>query len=360
LNDGSLLRMGSISNVVSDNRFVAAYHKGHNDNFNVGGFIQRISKDSAVSWSFDYFSDDFAPHHLVTVLPNGNLLMPVWRYHTEDESLALGRDPKHLTSGGLWIDSLVEMRPTADGAEIVWEWTASDHLVQDYDESKAKYGDLSEHPGRIDINYGKGYNIPEDFMHVNSAFYIEEYDQIVMTSYHYSELWVIDHSTTTEEAAGSTGGRYGRGGELLYRWGNPVVYGHDDTDDFVLYAVHDPKWLPDSRHFIMFDNNVSHGNSMLVEIAPPIQPDGSYVLDGDVYGPSQPAMAALSGFAAISGGSTGRRLTTASAGNGASSACQGASGSGVKSAHLLEDAAHFFLVEGAQGLRPDIARHAHR
>lgn len=68
---------------------------------------------------------------------------------------------------------------------------------------------MSENLGKIDINNGNGLNIPEDLMHVNSAFYIEEYDQIALTTYRYSEIWVIDHSTSTEEAAGSTGGRYG-------------------------------------------------------------------------------------------------------------------------------------------------------
>ena len=315
LDDGSILRAGSINDVAPDNRFVAAYRDGHNETFQIGGIVERISKDSEVVWSFEDYSDDHAPHHVVTVMPNGNLLFPVWRYHTRDEALELGRDPKHVSTGGLWIDSLVEVRPTADGAEVVWEWRASDHLVQDFDETKENYGQLTEHPGRIDINWGRGYNVPEDFMHVNSAFYIEELDQIVMTSYHYSELWVIDHSTTTEQAAGSTGGRYGRGGDLLYRWGNPWVYGHDDTDQFLLSAVHDPKWVSEKRHFIMFDNNIADsrrgiegGDSMVVEIAPPIQPDGSYTMTGGVYGPSQPVMAADLGVQATSVGTAQRMV----------------------------------------------------
>jgi len=317
LSDGSILRAASINAIAPENRFVAAYHKSHNDIFQIGGIVERIAKDGSVAWTYQYYGDTYAPHHVATVLPNGNLLMPVWRYHSEDEAKALGRDPKHLTSGGLWIDSLIEVQPGSGGSggQIVWEWHASDHLIQSFDKSKANYGDLAAHPERIDINYGKGENVPEDFMHVNSAFYIEDLDQIVVTLYHYSELWVIDHSTTTEEAKGSQGGKYGRGGDLLYRWGNPAAYGHTDYKGFQLSAVHDPKWLSQERHFILFDNNIADptrglhgGNSMLVEIAPPITAEGTYTLGEDgIYGPAQTVLAADLGIQASSVGTAERR-----------------------------------------------------
>jgi len=314
--DGSIIRAGSINNVAPDNRFVKNYTDAGNTTFQIGGIVERISKEGEVVWTFEYYSDDYAPHHVVTVMPNGNLLMPLWRYYTEVECIALGRNPNRLTSGGLWIDSIIEVRPTGDnGGEIVWEWNAADHLIQNFDPTKANFGSLAENPGRIDINYGSGLNIPEDFMHVNSAYYIEELDQIVFTTYHYSELWVIDHSTTTEEAAGSTGGRYGRGGELLYRWGNPYVYGRGDADAFLLSAVHDPKWVAGEGTFIMYDNNIADptralegGNSMVVEIEPPMTPDGSYVLGADgVYGPAETVLAADLGVAASSVGTADRR-----------------------------------------------------
>jgi len=315
--DGSIIRAGSINNVAPDNRFVKNYTDAGNTTFQIGGIVERISKEGEVVWTFEYYSDDYAPHHVVTVMPNGNLLMPLWRYYTEVECIALGRNPNRLTSGGLWIDSIIEVRPTGDnGGEIVWEWNAADHLIQNFDPTKANFGSLAENPGRIDINYGSGLNIPEDFMHVNSAYYIEELDQIVFTTYHYSELWVIDHSTTTEEAAGSTGGRYGRGGELLYRWGNPYVYGRGDADAFLLSAVHDPKWVAEDGTFIMYDNNIADptrglegGNSMVVEIEPPMTPDGNYVLGADgVYGPAETVLAADLGVAASSVG-TAQRLS---------------------------------------------------
>ena len=37
--------------------------------------------------------------------------------------------------------------------EIVWEWHATDHIVQDYDESKLNFGVVADVPNLIDINY---------------------------------------------------------------------------------------------------------------------------------------------------------------------------------------------------------------
>ena len=61
-------------------------------------------------------------------------------------------------------------------------------------------------------------------MHTNSVAYNPELDQIMLSIHEFSEVWIIDHSTTTEEAASHTGGRRGKGGDLLYRWGNPRAY----------------------------------------------------------------------------------------------------------------------------------------
>ena len=89
-----------------------------------------------------------------------------------------------------------------------------------------------------------------------------------MISVHeFSEIWIIDHSTTTAEAAGHTGGRSGKGGDLLYRWGNPRVYRAGTKADQTLFAQHNAQWiprgLPGEGHLLVF-NNGGH------------RPDGEY------------------------------------------------------------------------------------
>ena len=141
-------------------------------------------------------------------------------------------------------------------------------------------------------------------MHSNSVVYIEEFDQIILSVFNYSEFWIIDHSTTTEQAAGHTGGRYGRGGDILYRWGNPSAYDREDADVFNLSNLHDPNWVTELGNFILFHNNnenedrdIPGGNSEVVMLKPPMLPDGSYELGPDgVFGPAEPLLAADLGF----------------------------------------------------------------
>ena len=142
---------------------------------------------------------------------------------SEADAIAAGRIPSSVTGSEVHADSLVEIRPTGRTmGEVVWEWRLWDHLIQDRDREKANFGDVAAHPERVHVNFTV---VPDrrapDWTHFNAVAYNAKLDQVIVSLRNFSEIWVIDHSTSTKEAAGQTGGRSGKGGDLLYRWGNP-------------------------------------------------------------------------------------------------------------------------------------------
>jgi len=72
------------------------------------------------------------------------------------------------------------------GCDIVWRWSFWDHLVQDFDDSKAHFGVVAEEPGRLDVNVGVALldHLPQsgDWIHTNSVAYSAERDQILLSS----------------------------------------------------------------------------------------------------------------------------------------------------------------------------------
>ena len=110
-------------------------------------------------------------------------------------------------------------------------------------------------------------------------------DQIVLSVHGFSEIWVIDHSTTTSQAASHSGGNSGKSGDLLYRWSNPQAYDSGNAADQKLFVQHDARWietgLPGENHILIFNNGQGRpeGNySSVDEIVPPVNSDGSYAL----------------------------------------------------------------------------------
>ena len=111
-----------------------------------------------------------------------------------------------------------------------------------------------------------------------------------------NEIWVIDHSTTTEEAAGHTASRWGRGGDLLYRWGNPGAYGHAGDAERQLGFQHDVRWVSEGRpgagHLTLFNNRIGDPEpsySAVFELVPPTAGDGRYLVpDTGPFGPEEP------------------------------------------------------------------------
>ena len=68
-------------------------------------------------------------------------------------------------------------------------------------------------------------------------------DQIIFSVHNFSRFWIIDHSTSTAEAAGHKGGKSGKGGDILYRWGNPRGYAAGTKKDQTLFAQHNVHWI---------------------------------------------------------------------------------------------------------------------
>lgn len=227
-----------------------------------GGAIVEIRDwDNNLLWSFERNDENERLHHDIAPMPNGNILMIVWEYVTDEVAIQAGRDTTKLAQGELWPEKIIEVNPDTD--EIVWEWHVMDHLIQDFDETKDNYGVVSEHNELIDINWDQHDGHP-DWLHANSLDYNEELDQIMISIPYFDELWVIDHTTTTEEAAGHTGGFTNHGGDLIYRWGNQEAYQMGDESDQILYFQHDAHWAnefippshPDFGSVVVFNNRV--------------------------------------------------------------------------------------------------------
>ena len=289
LHDGSIIRP-TVLDALSRFGFFAAGGTGA---------IQRIAWDGTLIWEFDYASVDALMHHDIEVLPNGNVLMMAWEVKTAEEAIAAGRDPDLLRDDVLYPEVILEIEPVgATGGNIVWEWRVWDHLSQDYDSAADNFVAVGEHPELIDLNFIEATRAPTgegDWNHMNSIDYNEELDQIILSVRQFSELWVIDHSTTTEEAASHSGGNRGKGGDLLYRWGNPQAYRAGDASDQQLFVQHDAQWiepgLPGAGNILIYNNGTGRPEgaySTADEIVPPVDELGNYSLTpGQAYGPQE-------------------------------------------------------------------------
>lgn len=260
-----------------------------------GGGVQKITWDGTVIWDYQYHDmPSYSATHEAIMLPNGDVLMLATEYKSYDDAVQAGRDPSlYINPGDHVLDSdyIIEVHPTGPTSGIiVWEWHIWDHLIQDYDVTKSNYGVVSQHPELMNINY---IGDPEEldalgWLHSNSLDYNASRDQILLSLRNPSEIYVIDHSTTIQEAAGHTGGTYGHGGDFIYRWGNPAAY--DQSGSRMLHYQHSVKWVPSGYpgvgHITIFDNCAGATYSKALEIIPPLNPDGTYYKTGGIYGPT--------------------------------------------------------------------------
>lgn len=260
----------------------------------VGGIVEMFDWDGNLVWEFVYSSDDYRLHHDIYPMPNGNILVLAATVMSNEETILAGRDPNLVSGAGiLYNEQILEIKPIGtNDYSIEWEWNFNDHLIQDYDDTKNNYGVIEEHPEKLDINFLNDRIPAENWLHVNSIQYDETLDQIVISSRNLSELFIIDHSTTTEEASGDIGGTYGKGGDFLYRWGNPVAYRQGNEDNRTLFGQHFPHiikpGLKDEGKIILFNNGTDREpafSEVMIFSAPTTSP-GIYTYEPDSsYGP---------------------------------------------------------------------------
>ncbi|MFT5054497.1 MAG: hypothetical protein ACI9FU_001758 [Granulosicoccus sp.] len=275
LENGNLLRTAKIqSNIFSGG--------------GTGGLIQEFNWEGDLVWDYQFADKTKHQHHDIEPLPNGNHLILSWSFFSDQDALDHGKNPSDVQAS-FWPTLISEVQPIyPDSAIIVWEWNAWDHLIQDLDPAKPNYGVVADHPELIDINQPSLEH--RDWLHCNSVKYNPNLDQIVMSSRNCNEIYVIDHSTTWAEAGTHTGGNQGKGGDILYRWGNPINYHHGTVDDQILFYPHDVHWIADSLEnggkMFIFNNGGGVNGSAVELISTSVDQNGSYSFTpGTSYAP---------------------------------------------------------------------------
>jgi hypothetical protein len=315
LPNGHLLRYGRLA------------EQTFGDGAGAAGQIQEFTFDGDLVWDYRFASIKQLAHHDIYKMPSGNVLLIVWEKKSPEEAAAAGRRPETVGQSQLLVDSIYEVQPTGKtSGKVVWEWHVWDHLIQDHDSTKANFGDVAAHPELVDINFGEGAiasivakkdeleklkaigyigstspnkkpaPVRADWMHSNAVAYDAEFDQVLLNVLEFSEFWIIDHGTTTVEAAGHTGGKYGKGGNLLYRWGNPRAYRAGKPKDQKLFGQHNTHWIPKgypgAGHLLIFNNGRSRiggAYSSVDELVLPVGGDGGYERKaGAAFGPDSP------------------------------------------------------------------------
>ncbi|MCA8976585.1 MAG: aryl-sulfate sulfotransferase [Planctomycetes bacterium] len=259
------------------------------------GRIQRMAFDGTVLWDYYLDGPQLFAHHDVESMPNGNVLLIAWDQNPLSVAVANGRDPALITGSVWWPDAIVEVQATGPTAgTIVWEWHMMDHVIQDFDPLKPNYGPVASHPELLDINYPPMSIADGDWNHFNGLDYDPINDWIVVSARSQDEIYIIDHSTTTAEAASHSGGLRGKGGDFLYRWGNPEAYRAGTVAHKQLGAQHDPRFVPPgypgAGNVTIFNNDYLPLQSSAVEIVlPPLDSSGNFILDpSGRYGPVAP------------------------------------------------------------------------
>lgn len=279
LHDGSLLRCANDSN--------KAFASG-------GGRIEKFSWEGKLLWSYAISTPTSCLHHDIYPMPNGNILALLWEKKPPEQVKAWGRNPEKL-GASIWMEKLIEIKPIGkDQAKIVWEWNVWDHLVQDFNKTLPNFGEVAKNPQLINLNYQA--DPAEDWLHFNAVVYNAALNQIMISNRNFGEIYIIERSSSSLIAAGHKGGKYGKGGDILYRWGNPEAYNCGSRANQKLFSQHSPHWIApgmaDEGKILIFNNGtgrqvpIPYSSVEVLELPPTTK--GQYtIVPGKAFEPQQ-------------------------------------------------------------------------
>lgn len=250
--------------LLENGNLLATYHVP-SDYFTLpdfaGGGIEILDWEGNQLWSYELSNEQYSTHHDVELMPNGNILSIAYERIVGDDAIDLGFDSRVIdTYGAVWSEAVFEIDPKT--SSIVWEWHVKEHLLP------IGY-DAKEYPHLISPKYPEERR-SEDWLHLCSIDYNEELDQILLSAFITNEIFIIDHSISTEEAKGPAG-------DLLFRWGNPEAYGESGKQ--MLFSQHNAQWI-DSKsansNILLFNNGnpVDRTYSTVMELK--LNPENSY------------------------------------------------------------------------------------
>ncbi len=257
--------LGNDIELLPDGKLLGMF-KSQNPIFNFGGYggiIRILNTDGSVNWEYEISSNNYLAHHDLKQLPNGNIVCLVWERIPSATAIQLGVN----TTSDIFTEKIVEINPTNN--QVVWEWRSIDHIVQEQNASSATFGSVNQNPQLININYNNAAN--GNYMHANGIEYDPVKDVLFVSVNFYSEIWVIDHSTSTAQAASHSGGNYNKGGDLVYRFGNPETY--NNVGQRLFHNNHAPILIkenyPGANNLLVYGNGSNISQSTVYEFALP-------------------------------------------------------------------------------------------
>jgi hypothetical protein len=240
----------------------------------IHGRVQKFGWNGNLLWDWTYASASYSLHHDFCPLPNGNVLFICYDVLPAGSATTAGG----TFASAVWSEKIVEVQPTgATTGNIVWEWKLWDRLMQKTNATGANYfASAADHPERLDV-----VNVTtKDFAHINGIDFDSARNQIILSSHFLDEIYVIDHTTTTAEAASHTGGASGKGGDFLYRYGRTGNYsaGTAGNVNDVIHDAHLVKYGPYKGGISFFHNKALGASASAADIIMPPRNGNDYTI----------------------------------------------------------------------------------